>query len=156
MKVFISYGNSADQVTALRLQALGAVNGLTVYVPPAHTRQAVAALLDPEAAQKLNEAEVVLGVVGEGLTEACRQELNTGMKLSKNMIVMSYPMFAPQLQPYFGSNLVVIDPLNPGAAEIGIVQHLKTLDAQQSAKKALLALGTLALGLLILTTADRS
>lgn len=34
MKVFISYGDIADQVTALRLQALGAVNGLTVYVPP--------------------------------------------------------------------------------------------------------------------------
>jgi len=156
MKVFISYGSSADQVTALRLQALGAVNGLTVYVPPAHTRQAVGTLLDPEAAQKLNDAEVVLGVVGEGLTEACRQELNTSMTLRKNMIVMSYPMFAPQLQPYFGSNLVVIDPQNPGAAEIGIVGHLKTLDAQQSTKKALLALGTLALGLLILSTADRS
>src|ERR1039457_4309990 len=34
MKVFISYGATADQVTALRLQALGAVNGLTAYVPP--------------------------------------------------------------------------------------------------------------------------
>ena len=62
MKVFISYGNAADQVTALRLQALGA--------------------------QKLNEAEVVLGVVGARLTEACRQELNTGLALRKNMIVM--------------------------------------------------------------------
>jgi hypothetical protein len=47
MKVFISYGDAGDQVTALRLQALGAVNGLTVYVPPAHTRQGVAILLDP-------------------------------------------------------------------------------------------------------------
>ena len=156
MKVFISYGNAVDQVTALRLQALGAVNGLTVYVPPAHTRQAVSGLLDPEAAQKLNETDVVLGVVGSGLTEACRQELNAGTSLRKNMIVMTYPAFAEQLQPYFGSNLVVIDPSNPGGAEVGIVQHLKTLDAQQSAKKALLALGTLALGLLILTTADRS
>lgn len=97
-----------------------------------------------------------MGVVGAGLTDACRQELNTGTALRKNMIVMSYPMFAPQLQPYFGANLVVIDPLNPEGAEIGIVHQLKTLDAQQSAKKALLALGTLALGLLILTTADRS
>ena len=35
MKVFISYGSPADQVTALRLQALDAVKGLTVYVPPA-------------------------------------------------------------------------------------------------------------------------
>jgi hypothetical protein len=39
MKVFISYGDASDQVTALGLQALGAVNGLTVYVPPAKASQ---------------------------------------------------------------------------------------------------------------------
>jgi hypothetical protein len=38
MKVFISYGEAAGRVTALRLQAMGTVNGLTVYVPPAFTR----------------------------------------------------------------------------------------------------------------------
>src|ERR1700722_15253483 len=118
MKVFISYGDASDQVTALRLQALGAVNGLTVYVPPAFTRQGVPALLDPEAARKLSEAEVVLGVVGAGLTEACRQELNAGIALHKNMIVMTYPASAPELQPYFPSNVVVIDPANPGGAEV--------------------------------------
>ena len=48
MKVFISYGDASDQVTALRLWALGAVNGLTVYVPPAFTRQDAPTLLDPE------------------------------------------------------------------------------------------------------------
>ena len=73
MKVFISYGDATDQVTVLRLQALAAANGLTVYVPPAHTRQRPAAFLDPEAGQKLNEAEVVLGFIGNGLSEACRQ-----------------------------------------------------------------------------------
>jgi len=155
MKVFISYGDVADQVTALRLQALAAVNGLTVYVPPAHTRRGAPTFLDPVTSQKLNEAEVVLGIVGAGLTEACRQELNTGMFLRKNMIVMSDPMFAPQLQPYFGSNLVVIDPGNPDQAEIGIVQHLKAIDAGQNAKTVLLALGTLALGLLIFAPSDR-
>jgi hypothetical protein len=155
MKVFISYGAAADQVTALRLQALAAVNGLTVYVPPAYTRRGVPTLLDPEASQKLHEAELVLGVVGAGLTEACRQELNTGMTLLKNMIVMAYPAFASQLEPYFGPNLVVIDPANPGGAESDIVQYLKTINAQQNAKNALLALGTLALGLLILAPADQ-
>ncbi len=155
MKVFISYGDASDQVTALRLQALGAVNGLTVYVPPAFTRQGVPSLLDPEAGLKLNEAEVVLGVVGAGLSEACRQELNAGIALHKNMIVMAYSEFASQLQPYF-KNLVVIDPANPGAAEVGIVQYLKDVNPQQSAKNALLALGTLALGLLILAPSDRS
>ena len=109
------------------------MNGLTVYVPPAFTRQGVVTVLDPEAYQKLNDAEVVLGVVGAGLTEACRQELNAGTALRKTMIVMSYPAFASQLQPYFGSNLVVIDPANPDGAEIGIVRHLKTLDVQQNA-----------------------
>ena len=154
MKVFISYGAAADQVTALRLQALGAVNGLTVYVPPAYTRQGLATLLDPEAAQKLNDAEVVLGVVGAGLTEACREELDTGIRLRKHMIVMSHPTFAPQLQPVFGPNLVVIDPAHADRAEIGIVGYLKTINGQQNAKTALLALGTLALGLLILAPSD--
>ena len=154
MKVFISYGAAADQVTALRLQALGVVNGLTVYVPPAHTRQGVEVLLDPESAQKLSEAEVVLGVVGAGLAEACRQELNAAMALGKNMIIMSYPAFAYQLQQYF-TNLVVIDPANPDEAEVGIVGRLKAINAQQNAKKALLALGTLALGLLLFASVDR-
>jgi hypothetical protein len=156
MKVFISYGDTSDQVTALRLQALGAVNGLTVYVPPAFTRQGFPTLLDPEIAQKLNESEVVLGVVGGGLTEACRLELNAGMTLGKVMIVMSYPALGFELLPYFGANLVVIDPHNPGEAETGIMRYLTTIHAQQNAKNALLALGTLALGLLILAPAERS
>lgn len=155
MKVFISYGDVEDQITALRLQALGAVNGLTVYVPPVHTRHGALTLLGTETGEKLNQAEVVLGVIGAGLTEACRQELNTGLALRKNMIVMSHPAFAPQLQPYFGSNLVVMDPANPDQVEVGILRHLKALDAQQTAKTALLALGTLALGLLLLAPADR-
>jgi hypothetical protein len=72
------------------------------------------------------------------------------------MIVMSYPEFALQLQAYFGSNLVVIDPANPDQAELAMVQYLKALDAQKTAKAALLALGTLALGLLLLAPADRN
>jgi len=123
MRVFISYGSAADQVTALRLQALGAVNGLTVYVPPAHTRQSPAVLVDTEAAEKLREADVVLGVVGAGLSEACRQELNTSRSISKPTIVMADPLVAPELQPYFGPNLIVIDPANPDRTELGIVQH---------------------------------
>jgi hypothetical protein len=156
MKVFISYGDGADQITALRLQALGAANGLNVYVPPAHTRKGIQPFLDHNASQKLNEADVVLGFIGSGLSEACRQELNTGRALGKDMIVMCYPHLATQLQPYFGNNVVVIDPANPDRSEVGIVQQLKQIDAQQSAKRALLALGTLALGLLILAPADQS
>jgi hypothetical protein len=148
MKVFISYGDGANQVTALRLQALGAVNGLTVFVPPAATRSG-AKPLSSAVSQKLHEAEVVLGVVGDVISEACRQELNLGMSLRKNMIVMASPAIAPQLKPFFGPNILIVDPTRPDQAEIGIVQHLATADAQQKAKTAMLFLGTLALGLLI-------
>jgi hypothetical protein len=154
MRIFISYGDAADQVTALRLQALGAVNGLTVFVPPAHTRQGRPSLLDHEVSQKLNEAEVILGVVEEGLSEACRLELNLGTALHKNMIVMSYSKFATLLQPYI-MDLVVINPANPDETYVNIVRRLKTMNAQQTAKSALLALGTLALGLFFLASAER-
>jgi hypothetical protein len=153
MKVFISYGSAADQVTALRLQALANVNGLTVYVPPANTRHGSPTHLDAKTQQKLKQAEVILGVVGAGLSEACRQELNMGLALRKSTFVMSAPTFAAELQPYFGPNLVVIDPANPDEAEKGIVRYLKSVDVEQNVKKALLALGTLALGLLIFAPA---
>lgn len=157
MKVFISYGDAGDQVTALRLQALGTANGLTIYVPPAYTRPGVLGFLDPDAGQRLDESEIVLGVVGAGLTVACNQELSVSIAGRKKMVVMSYPPFEAELKPVFGSNLVVIDPLNPGAAEAGIMKYLTTIDdAQKTERTALLALGTLALGLLILAPSDRS
>jgi hypothetical protein len=150
MKVFISYGSAADQVTALRLQALGAVNGLTVYVPPAYTRQFPPAFIDPESAQKMNEAEVILGVVGMVISDACWQELRASRASKKPTIIMAAPQVAPQLQPFFGSDLIAVDPERPDLAELAIVQHLKNVEAGQPAKKALIALGAVALGLLIL------
>jgi hypothetical protein len=153
MKVFLSYGSAADQVTALRLQALAAVNGLTVYVPPAHTRPGTANVLDPEVRRKLAQADVILGVVGVGFTEACKQELNVGFAQHKNPLVMCYPAFEPLLRTYFGANLVVINPADPTPAEASVVQHLKAVDAKQKEQKALVALGTLAIGLLIFALA---
>jgi hypothetical protein len=150
MKVFISYGSAADQVTALRLQALGAVNGLTVYVPPAYTRQLPSSLLDPESAQKMNEADVILGVVGMVISDACRQELQASRTSQRPTIVVAGPQVALQLQPFFGSDLIVVDPARPDVAELAIVQHLKNVETGQPARKALVALGAVALGLLIL------
>jgi hypothetical protein len=72
------------------------------------------------------------------------------------MIVMAYQELVAQLGPYFGQSLVVIDPLKPDESGLGIVQHLRNIDAKQSAKKALLALGTLIPGLLILAPADQA
>lgn len=139
---------------ALRLQALGVVNGHSIYVPPAQTRRSAAVLLDPEVGQKLKDADVVLGVVGTGLSEACRQELNTSRTIAKPTIVMAEPVHADQLRPYFGSNLIVIDPAHPEQSEFGIVQHLKTIEARSASEESSDRVGTLALGLLIFAPQD--
>jgi hypothetical protein len=154
MNVFISYGAMADQVTALRLQALGAVNGLTVYVPPAYTREPAAPEHDPETAQKLRGADLVLGLVSAEFSEGCRQELNAGLEFRKPTLVMADPGIAPELQPDFGQNFIAIDPAHPDRTERELVRYLAAVDAAPAAKKALIALGTLALGLLIFAPQD--
>ena len=115
MKVFLSYGSAADQITALRLQTLAAVNRLSVVVPPAFTRESPAPVVESQVARRLGHSHVVLSLIASGLTEACRQETNTGF---------------------------------------GIVQNLKAIEAEQNVKTALLALGTVALGLLIFAPQD--
>jgi hypothetical protein len=82
LRIYIAYGGPAGQVTALRLQALAAVNGLTVYVSPAYTRQDVSGQLDPQSDIRLREADVVLGLVTFVLSDACLQELNAGRRLA--------------------------------------------------------------------------
>jgi len=154
MRVFISYGSAYDQVTALRLQALAAVNGLTVYVPPADTRRVAPSSTDPESRQKLTDTDVVLGVIGAaGLSEACRQELSAGMTLQKKTLVLCDPAMEPHLRPSFGANLVVLNPGDPAKSEASIVQHLKAIHAKENERNALLALSTLAMGLLIFAVA---
>ena len=68
-------------------------------------RKSPAALLAPESAQKLSEADVVLGVVGAGISEVCRQELNTSRTIAKPTIVMADSLFAQQLQREFPARM---------------------------------------------------
>jgi hypothetical protein len=149
LKLYIAYGTAADQVTALRLQALGAVNGLSVYVPPAFTRQNARPESDQQSEANLRDADVVLGVVTSAMSEACRHELDTARSLGKNTILMAAPALASQLEPYFPGNLVAVNPADPAQAELAIVQFLKKTEMEQDTRKALIAVGTLALGLLL-------
>lgn len=50
----------------------------------------------------------------------------------------------------------MIKAISPDHSEHGIVERLRAIDAKQNAKNALLALGTLALGLLLFAPADHS
>jgi hypothetical protein len=154
MRVFISYGDPADQVTALRLQALGAVNGLKVYVPPAHTRRNVAEQVDPDVAAHLDGAQIVLGVIGWGLSSACQLELRAAAKSGKKMIVMADPALGLKLEAPLALNVVPIDPANPVESERQIMEKLTCMNAREDESKALFALGTITLGLLLLAHAD--
>ena len=149
LKLYIAYGTAVDQVIALRLQALAAVNGLSVFVPPAYTRQPTATALEPQFLDKLMDSDIILGVVTIGISEICQQELNTAQSFNKKAMVIADPASASWLQDYFPGNVVVIDPANPAAAEQQIVQFLRQTEIEQTAKTALIALGTLALGLML-------
>ncbi len=154
LKLYIAYGTAADQVIALRLQALAAVNGLSVYVPPAHTRQPASTEIEPQILDKLLSSDIILGVVTTGISEVCRQELNTAQSFDKKPIVLADLALAPSLQDHFPGNVVVIDPANPAEAEQQFVQILKQAKIEQAAKTALIALGTLALGLMLFAPQD--
>ncbi len=154
LRLYIAYGAVSDQTTALRLQALGAVNGLNVYVPPSYTRTDLLASMDPQSETNLRAADVVLGIVTSAMSESCRQELNTAKTLGRKTIVMAEPSIASQLEPFFPGSILMINPAEPAQAELGIVQFLKKTELEQGAKTAILALGTLALGLLLFAPQD--
>jgi hypothetical protein len=150
LNLFIAYGDGSDQTTALRLQALGVVNGHNVFVPPAYTR--AAASLDPRSEQTLRVADIVLGLVTSVMSESCRQELNFAKALGRRIVVLAEPMSAAQLEPYFPGSILEIDPANPAQAERGIVEFFGRIEMEQTARKTLVGLGTIALGLLLVFT----
>jgi hypothetical protein len=102
--------------------------------------------LDPESEQEIRDSDIVLGVIGNAFTDTCRLELDSAHKAGKPMIVMTNPGHAELFQN-LGWNVVQIDPSHPERAESEIVKQLKTVKAKPT-KEALLAFGTLALGLL--------
>lgn len=154
LKLYIAYGTAADQVVALRLQALAAVNGLSVYVPPAYTRRVDAIDLEAESHAKLIDSDVVFGVVTTGISDACRQELDTAQICSIERIILADPTPAFQLRACFPDNIIMIDPANPAMAEQEIVQVLERTKMEKASRTAMIALGTLALGLMLFAPQD--
>ncbi len=148
LRIYIAYGSAADQVTALRLQALGGVNGLTVYVPPAFTRQDPAGQLDAQSEDKLRNSDVVLGVVTSWLSTSCRNEL-LWADANKRTIILAHPTAVEALSAHFAEKIVVFDPNYPAAAETAVIAELGKPGLQKDAVTAILALATIFLGLLI-------
>ena len=131
LQIYIAYGAAHDHATALRLKALGAVNGLAVYVPPVPTRMNGHGSLDPESSTQLRESEIIVGVLTSEITQACVQELNLGKQLVKKCIVICEPQWAQQLSPYFPDGLLVLNPANPAEAETQLMNFLTAAKLQK-------------------------
>ena len=149
LRIYIAYGAAADQATALRLQALGGVNGLTVYVPPAFTRQDPDGKLDARSEERLCSSDIVLGVVTLFLSEACQTELTCANNMKKRTLILCHPAAVEALAPHFAGEFVVFDPSSPAQAESAIVDALRKLGLHKDGMTALLGLATIFLGLLI-------
>jgi hypothetical protein len=143
-----------DQLTALRLQALGAVNGMVVYVPPAHTREKDLDSIDPNSEPNLLSADVVWGLVTTHLSESSWRELLMGQQTGKQVVVLADAAFVPKLESALPGCVFSINPGDPGETERAIVDFLKQTDFEEEGKRMLIALGTLALGLLLFAPQD--
>lgn len=151
MKVFISYSTASDQIVALRLQTLAAVYGLTIYVPPATTRQTPNPAISADVQQKLQESDVVLAVMMHNPAAAAVSEMNWALATGKLLIPIVSP-FIPhehyaRFQPHF-----LVNPSDPSQTEGAIVRFLAEKQQAEQTKTALLALATLALGLFLFSS----
>jgi hypothetical protein len=148
MKTFISYSTAHDQIIALRLQTLAAVSGMTVYVPPATTRQVWTGFLLPEVQKELQESAVVLAVITQNPSQSAVSEMNLAVATDKVLI----PIVGAQVPTEYYANFrphFVVNPVDPSETEKQIVDFLAGKQQVEAAKAGLL-LGTLAIALLLL------
>lgn len=99
------------------------------------------------------DSKAVIGVVGAGVSARCLLELEEAARAQKNIIVMTYAEYFPQLSGIGFANLVQVDPSNPAPGEFQVVDYLKRMDLERSSRMALVGLGTLAVGLLVIAAA---
>jgi hypothetical protein len=95
----------------------------------------------------LKQSDVVLGVLTFAVSEACRREFDYSQQAGKKLMILADPSQGA-LQQSFPGAVILLEPTDPSQAEQKIVEYLRRSELQEDAQ-ALLALGTIALGLLI-------
>lgn len=149
MKVFISYSTALDQIIALRLQTMAAVYGMTLYVPPATTRSAVAPTLVPEVLKQLNDSDVVLAVITHQPAPSALSEMNWTLAAQEKLLIPIVGAGVPvQYYAHF-PRYFVVNPADPSQVEQEIVKFLAERQQAKAGRFGLLALATLAVALLL-------
>ena len=148
LNVCISYGTADDQVTALRLQALAAVYGLTAYVPPAHTRKTRS--VDAEMRSKIQGCDVFVGInVLQGFPEQDKEafwkEREIALSSGNPMVLIG----TPEGLVINNNKDVFLDPEQPDKSESRLTDFLERTPLSPDTTRAVGALGTVALGLLM-------
>ena len=151
MQVFVSYSIAIDQLVALRLQTLAAVYGLTVYVPPATTRQTISAGLSKDVEDKLRESDVILAVMMHEPAQSAVSEMNWALAQAKLLIPIVSPSVAMEYYAHFQPHFV-LDLADPSKTESSIVKFLAEKQQASHSTAALVALTTLALGLILFSS----
>jgi hypothetical protein len=155
VNAFISYSTQLDQIIALRLQTMAAVYGIRSYVPPADTRQVTFGELRHDVLTQLQQSDVVLAIITHAPTGSAIQEMDWALKQGVLLPIIGVgvpPQFYSHFPQYF-----LVDPSDPSNAERGIVNFLAQKQRDEASRKALLALATLGVSLLVLgaLTADQ-
>ena len=152
LKVYISYGTPEDQVTALRAQALGVVEGFEVYVPPAHTR--TSHKLDAASLAALQNSDAFLGILNFSpkASPVCRQERQGA--LDKKLLMVQLSEYDPVtdsqiavLSPDGMKDATVIDVRERGQTILRIEEALSRSTLEKPVRDRFEGLITTALGL---------
>lgn len=145
MKVFLSYSTVEEQIMALRLQTLGAVYDLTVFVPPAGTRRTTSAELSKVVRDNIDNCDVVLGVMMQNPVAGAVSELSYALAKGKLVI----PIVGPGVDVgvYQGFEHFQLDPGDPSRTELAILGHLTNKKTSAEKKNVVLALASIAIGL---------
>lgn len=149
LNIYISYGTAEDQVTALRLQALAAVNGFTAYVPPAQSRTNRS--VNSEMGARIQECDLFFGVHVLGTrfspSDACWQERAVALQHNKPRILTG--QFGVVADGTPDHQEVILDPEQPDKSESRLLAFLGQSNLPLQMQQALKALATIALGLLM-------
>ncbi len=124
MRLYVSYADQDDQLTALRVQALVVASGHSVYVPPASTRHTGRAATE----DSIEYADAMLGVIGGARNEACQTELDYGQRMGKAIIVLEGPESAVGIR--------------------GLMEQIDRAQIEPDGRQALLGAAIVALGLM--------
>lgn len=143
IRVFLTYGSDDDFVTALRVQAVAAAEGLDAIVPPKATRD-----LDPFGHHRevdVFSSHVVLGIALRGVTPQLRWELKDSRQQA-NVIILTSPEVGQELQRQYPGNTIVLGDDSWADTEARISSAVDSTTLDPAGKRSLLGMVLMAAG----------